>query len=222
MDKPTLAFVPGFMQRGDAWAAVAERLAERYPSVLLDRADTEPPPGAVPIGYSMGGRIVLHRALAEPRRWPALALVGVSAGVPDPDARRASDEQLAHWIETHTIEEVVARWETMPVFATQPAELVASQRPGRLAHEPGELARLLREAGQGATPAVWDRLPALAVPVLCLAGALDANYVAAGRRMGSLLPRGTFRTIAGCGHAPQLEAPDRVAAELRAFLDERL
>src|SRR3712207_5419018 len=103
MDKPTLAFVPGFMQRGDAWAAVADRLGERYPSVLLDRADEEAPPGAVTVGYSMGGRIALHAALDQTSRWPALVLVGVSAGADDRDARRADDERLADWIETHTI-----------------------------------------------------------------------------------------------------------------------
>jgi pimeloyl-ACP methyl ester carboxylesterase len=210
------------MQRGDAWAAVAERLSESYPSVLLDRADERPEPGAVPVGYSMSGRLLLHAALADRDRWPALVLVGVSAGVDDPVARRSADKELADWMEQQTIEEVVARWERSPVFATQSAQLRAAQRPGRLSHDPAELARLLRTAGQGAMPPVWDRLPELRLPVLCVAGALDETYVTAGRRMASLLPGGTSRTVAGCGHAPQLEDPDATAAELRAFLDERL
>ena len=71
-------------------------------------------------------------------------------------------------------------------------------------------------------PPVWDRLHELAVPVLCLAGALDEKYGAAGQRMASLLPRGEFRAIDNAGHAPQLEAPDAVAAALREFLGESL
>ena len=210
------------MQRGDAWAPVADRLEESYPSILLTRTDERVPNEMVPVGYSMGGRIVLHGALAHPERWPALVLVGVNAGVEDQDARRAADEELAAWIESHSIEEVVERWENLPIFASQAPALVEAQRRGRLSHYPAGLAALLRTAGQGAMPAVWDHLPHLDLPVLCIAGALDEKYVEAGRRMASLLPKGSFATIAGCGHAPQLEDPDAVVAELRAFLDERL
>ena len=210
------------MQRGDAWAPVVERLGERYPSVVVDHAADQPPPGGVVVGYSMGGRLALHAAIAEPARWRALVLVGVSAGIEDRKARRSADEDLAAWIERHTIEEIVERWERLPVFGTQSHALVEAQRPGRHSHDPADLARLLRRAGQGAMPPVWDRLPELELPVLCIAGALDEKYVAAGRRMASLLPDGAFRTIPGCGHAPQLEDPGAVAAELRAFLDERL
>jgi 2-succinyl-6-hydroxy-2,4-cyclohexadiene-1-carboxylate synthase len=171
----------------------------------------------VPVGYSMGGRIVLHRALAEPERWPALVLVGVSAGVEDPVGRRAADEELAAWIERTPIEEVVARWESQPVFATQSEQLVDAQRGGRLSHEPRELARLLRAYGQGVMPPVWDRLPELELPVLLLAGAADAKYVAAGERMTSLLPNASFAAIAEAGHAAHLEQPDAVAEQIDSF-----
>ena len=221
MERPTLAFGPGFMQRGDAWAEVAERLGERYPSILLDSADEWAPGRAIAVGYSMGGRILLHRALEEPDRWPALVLVGVSAGVDDPDGRRAADEELATWIEQRPIEEVVKYWEAQPVFATQPKEVVDAQRKGRLKHDPADLADLLRRFGQGATPPVWRRLPELDMPIMLLAGALDETYVTAGERMAALLPNGKFAAITGAGHAPQLEQPEAVAAELGAFLDER-
>ena len=210
------------MQRGDAWAAVSDRLAKSYPSILLDTPDEQAPRHAVAVGYSMGGRILLHRALDDPRRWPALVLVGVSAGSDDPAARRDADETLAAWIETHPIEEVVARWETNPLFATQAPEVVARQRAGRLSYDPPDLAELLRRFGQGVMPPVWRRLPELKLPVLLLAGDRDRKYATAGERMAALLSNGAFRPIPGAGHAPQLENPDAVAAALREFLDERL
>ena len=73
-----MVFVPGFMQPGDAWAAVAERLPERYPSVLLDHrehtyegrlAEIAAAGAGRPVlcGYSLGGRLALARRAARPR-----------------------------------------------------------------------------------------------------------------------------------------------------------
>src|SRR5215210_2770901 len=94
-------FVPGFMQRGSAWAPVAERLPERYPSVLLDHEkqtldgrldEIEAAAGegpAVLVGYSMGGRIALRAALRQPERYAAVVTIGTGAGIDDPAARIA-------------------------------------------------------------------------------------------------------------------------------------
>ena len=231
---PSLVLLPGFMQRGDAWGAVAERLGARYPSTPLDftshsfrgrlaEIEAAAGEGAVLVGYSLGGRLALHAALRAPHRYAALVLVGASAGIEaggERRARRMADESLAAWIERHAIEAVVERWERRPVFASQPPEVVAAQRRGRLSHEPAQLAALLRSAGQGATAPVWERLAELALPVLALTGALDEPYTAAAARMAAALPRGAARSIEGAGHAPQLERPARVADALLEFLDE--
>jgi 2-succinyl-6-hydroxy-2,4-cyclohexadiene-1-carboxylate synthase len=174
------------------------------------------------VGYSMGGRIALHAALREPDRFQALALIGVSAGVDDREERRRGDEALAAWIEQHTIDEVVERWESQPVFASQSPELRARQRPGRLRHDPLKLAQLLRSAGQGATPPVWDRLDELRCPVLLVAGERDEPYVAAANRMASLMPNARVSVVPGAGHAPQLEQPLLVAELLDEYLSDGL
>ncbi len=231
-----LVFVPGFMQRGTAWAPVAGRVAARHPARCLDFAgDTlegrvaevaaAVVSGGVAIGYSMGGRLVLQAALRAPDHPTALVIVGAGAGIEDPDERarrRAADEALARWIETHAIEEVVARWEAQPVFATQDAALVVAQRPGRLEHSPASLARVLRAAGQGAMPPVWHRLLEIRCPLLAVAGERDAAYVAAAQRLAQETPGGRFAIIPGAGHAAHLEAPEAFAELLVDFLDEHL
>ena len=225
---PTVTFVPGFMQRGEAWEPVAGALAERYRVRCLDfttytfeeRLEEIPAGGAV-VGYSMGGRLSLHAALRDSHEFQALVLIGVSAGVDDPDERRRADEELAAWIERHSIEEVVERWERRPVFASQSGELRAAQRAGRLSHDPRRLAQLLRSAGQGATPPVWDRLRELRCPVLLIAGEHDQRYVKAAHRMAGLIADARVTVVPGAGHAPQLEQPALVAELLDEYLADR-
>jgi 2-succinyl-6-hydroxy-2,4-cyclohexadiene-1-carboxylate synthase len=233
---PSVTFVPGFMQRGEAWQPAASRLAERYRSACLDFTTwtfeeriaeilNATSPGGALVGYSMGGRLALHAALEEPARLGALVLVGVSAGIEDPgerEERRREDESLAEWMERRAIEEVVARWEAHPQLRTQSPEVREKQRPGRLSHEPRLLAQLLRSAGQGTLAPVWERLGELRCPVLLTAGEHDRRYSAAARRMAEAIPDARIALVRDAGHAPQLEAPDEFAALLLDFLDEHL
>lgn len=230
---PRVVFLPGFMQHADAWSPVAAAVGERYPSKIVDfstwtfdgrlsEIQAATACGDVLVGYSMGGRLGLHAALREPERYGGLAMVGVSAGIDDAverETRAKTDEELAAWIESHSIEEVVARWEDNLVFASQPPALVAAQRPGRLAHSPSDLALLLRSAGQGALAPVWGQLGQLPVPVLALAGENDRKYRDAAQRMrASADARIEASVIPGAGHAAQLEKPRLVADRLIEWL----
>ena len=130
MSATAIVFVPGFMQPGTAWAAVAERLPERYPSLLLDHSEhtfegrlaeiAAAGEGAVLCGYSLGGRLALHAALRDPGRYAGLVTVSASAGIEAPATRAAraeADEKLAAWMETQEMEQIAAVWERQPLFA---------------------------------------------------------------------------------------------------------
>jgi 2-succinyl-6-hydroxy-2,4-cyclohexadiene-1-carboxylate synthase len=225
-------FIPGFMQRGDAWRPVAELLPERYPSTLLDHREhscegrlaeiaAAAGEGAVLVGYSLGGRLALRAVLREPGRYAGLVTVGATAGLDEPSARSAraeADERLAAWMEAAPIEDIVAIWERQPLFADQPEALIERQRPGRLSHDPAGLAMLLRTAGQGVLEPVWHELLMLDLPVLAIAGARDEGYVAAAERIADIAPRGRAEIVEEAGHAPQLQRPGEVARLLAAFL----
>ena len=109
-------------------------------------------------------------------------------------------------------------WERQPLFADQSEVLIEQQRPGRLSFTGDQLAGLLRTAGQGVTEPVWHQLPALELPLLCLAGARDERYLGAARRMADLVPDGRVEAIEEAGHAAQLQRPEAVTARIEAFL----
>jgi 2-succinyl-6-hydroxy-2,4-cyclohexadiene-1-carboxylate synthase len=229
---PEVVFLPGFMQHADSWSPIAAAVGERYPVKVVDfatwtfeerLAEIRAAAGgeSVVVGYSMGGRLALHAALGS--RWAGLVVVGASAGTDDPGERRrrrAADDELADWISAHSVDEVVARWERNPVFASQSPELVAAQRAGRLAHEPAQLARLLRSAGQGALDPIWERLASLETPLLALAGENDSTYRAAADRLAALVPAARAEVVPGAGHAAHLEVPNAVAAAILAFVGD--
>jgi 2-succinyl-6-hydroxy-2,4-cyclohexadiene-1-carboxylate synthase len=237
--EPTVIFVPGFMQPAEAWSEVAERLPERYPSVLLRHRQHEREgrleeiaeaasaiAGPVVLcGYSLGGRLALHAAVRQPTAYAGLVVLGAAAGLDEPgarDARRAADEKLASWMETQSIERIVEIWERQPLFADQSEALIEAQRPGRLAQDPRSLAVLLRTAGQGTMEPIWARLGTLEMPVLALAGSRDERYRRASRRIASEARDGHAAVIENAGHAAHLQRPGEFADALVAFLDERV
>jgi 2-succinyl-6-hydroxy-2,4-cyclohexadiene-1-carboxylate synthase len=225
-----VVLIPGFMQRGAAWAPVAERLRSPDRAVCLDHRDhslegrlaeiAAAGEGAVLVGYSLGGRLALRAAVREPARYRGLVTVGATAGIDEPGARSAraeADERLASWMEAAPIEDIVAIWERQPLFADQSDALVEEQRPGRLSHEPAELAMLLRTAGQGVLEPVWGELLNLDLPVLAIAGARDEGYVRAAERIADTAPRGRAAIVEEAGHAAHLQQPDEVARLIGEF-----
>ena len=228
-------FIPGFMQRGDAWRPVAELLPERYPSTMLDHSEhsfesrlteiAEAGAGGVLAGYSLGGRLALRAALRSPGSFSAVVTVGATAGIEEGPlrvARAEADEKLASWIETASMEDVVSLWERQPMFADQSDALVEAQRSGRLSHDQRSLALLLRTAGQGALEPVWHDLRSLELPLLAIAGARDDGYTRAAKRIASTAPNGRLAIVEEAGHAPQLQQPDEVARVISEFLDAAL
>ena len=226
-----MLFIPGFMQRGDAWRPVAELLPERYPSTLLDHAEHSfegrmreilESGASILAGYSLGGRLALRAALRSPESFAAVVLVGSTAGIEEGPLRvqRAeADEKLASWIEAMPIEDIVSLWERQPLFADQSDALVESQRAGRLSQDPRSLALLLRTAGQGVLEPVWHELRDLDLPLLAIAGARDEGYTAAAKRIASIAPRARAAIVENAGHAAHLQRPDEVARLVTDFLD---
>lgn len=231
----TLVLLHGFTNTGASWAGVEAALPERYrplapdirghgessgrrpvslAGVMQDVGAVAPPGPFELAGYSMGGRLALHAALALPGRVRRLVLIGASPGIEDSAARaqrRAADERLAGEVEAWTIEQFAARWARTPVLAGQPEPVRAAVHAQRLRNTPAGLAAALRGLGTGALPSLWDRLGELAVPVDLVVGERDEKFRATAARMAERLPDARVMVVPGAGHAVHLEAPGAVA-----------
>lgn len=176
------------------------------------------------LGYSMGGRAALHFALRHPERLRALVLESTSPGIDDPRARAervAGDESLAASIERDGIEAFVAHWERLPLWESQaslPAPARERLRAQRRAGSVRGLAHSLRGAGAGVEPPLHDRLGAITLPVLLVAGALDEKYVALAQLMAARLPWPRLEVVEAAGHAVHLERPAAFARLVADFL----
>ena len=177
------------------------------------------------LGYSMGGRLALHLALAAPDRVAALVLEGASPGIPDQEERRLrrqADDALAARIDREGIAAFVDYWEALPLFASQqrlPGPAREALRAARLANAPHGLANSLRGAGAGTQEALHDRLATLPMPVRLIAGEWDEKYRQLAGEMSGRIPYAGVAIIADAGHAAHLEQPQRFAATVREFLE---
>jgi 2-succinyl-6-hydroxy-2,4-cyclohexadiene-1-carboxylate synthase len=234
----TVVLLHGFAGTRRAWDPVVERLdPERYTPLAPDlrghgdARDARPvsfeacvadvlaaaPDRFVLCGYSMGGRIAQHVALAAPARVERLVLIATTAGLADEAeraARRVDDERLAAFAEGASIEQFADRWAAQPLFAGTPPEAARIWREDLLRNDPRALAGVLRAMGTGAMASLWERLPTLTMPTTVLAGAADPKFVALGERLAAALPDGELVVVEGAGHGLPREAPGAVVAAL--------
>lgn len=231
----------GFAGTGRAWDPVIAQLdGERYTAIAPDLrghgsgGDARPiafdavvedllelaPARFVLCGYSMGGRIALHVALAAPERVTRLVLVATTAGIDDEcerAERRAADEALAAQLEREEDPGAFAdRWLAQPLFAGDPPAAQALACADIVRNTSAGLAAALRGIGTGAMEPLWGRLRELAMPALVVAGERDAKFRVIGERLADALPAASLIVVPGAGHAlPRTDAAAVAAAVSR-------
>ncbi|WP_424237343.1 2-succinyl-6-hydroxy-2,4-cyclohexadiene-1-carboxylate synthase [Bhargavaea ginsengi] len=176
------------------------------------------------LGYSMGGRIAIGYAAKHPEKISRLILESTSPGLETEDERRSrreSDEKLAAFIEREGIRAFTARWENIPLFASQtrlPKDVREHVRSGRLENDPAGLAASLRGIGTGSQPSYWDNLKGFKMPVTLITGGLDEKYVNIAEDMARQLPNSSHVTVPDAGHTVHVENPVRFATIVKEAL----
>jgi 2-succinyl-6-hydroxy-2,4-cyclohexadiene-1-carboxylate synthase len=173
------------------------------------------------LGYSMGGRLALHWALAHPEQVERLILVGASPGLATAEAqaeRRLADETLADFIRTRGLEAFFKYWHNQTFFQTMlalPPEELAPILGRRAGNDPEGLALSLRHVGTGSLPSLWPRLKEIRCPVDLVTGEMDVKFTRLALEMGAHLPKARHSVIEGAGHAVHLERPGDLAMLVR-------
>ena len=247
--RPPVVLLHGFTGSAESWLDVEGGLAERgcvaatldLPGHGADAGRTDPAhfglkavldrvgaafEGPVDlVGYSMGGRIALHFAVAFPERVRRLVLESASPGLGSEEERRAriaADRRLAKRAVTEGIDAFVQTWESAPLFRTQselPRAILDRQRARRLRNDVRSLAAALEGLGTGALPPLWSRLPRIAVPTLLIVGSEDPKFVEIARRMADQMPHAERVVVRGAGHCVHLERPSVWVDHVCTFLE---
>ena len=248
---PPLVFLHGFTGSAETWAPFRAAFDAEYRMIAVDlpghgKSSSPSDPEryrfdrlgddlvrvldslsnerVVVLGYSMGGRAALRFAVAHGDRVAGLVLESASPGIVDSEVRaerKKSDARLADDIEREGVEAFVARWETLPLWATQssmPDSTRARLRDQRLANDSRGLANSLRGAGSGEDAPLLEVATKIMAPALIIAGALDSKYVALGRLLEGSIPDARLKVVGDSGHTVHLEQPEAFTAATLEFL----
>lgn len=234
----TFVYLHYWAGSGRAFQAVAERLASSYTVLMPDLGgfgDAPAPAGGytvdayadevaafvaarqlqqyVLVGHSMGGKIALALAARQPAGLRGVALLSPSPPTPEPMTDADRKASLHAWGQRAAAEQTLRHITARPLAAAQRQHIIDDNlRSSRAAWD----AWLLHGSRENLTA----RLRHIQVPCTIVAGDQDAVMSPSvhGLETLPLLPEGTpLEIISGAGHLLPYEAPEEVAALLRAF-----
>jgi 3-oxoadipate enol-lactonase len=193
---------------------------------LLDVMDAAGIGAAALVGVSMGGRVALEVAVAQPARVSALVLVGT--GLPGHewsqavrDYGAAEDEAIGRGDLDAAAELNVRFWVDGPQRDPSQVDAAVRDRVRAMQRRALELqVPMWEEADEELlTPDLEQRLGEVRQPALVLVGELDQPDIhAIAERLTDALPNATFAAIPGAAHVPSMEQPEHFDRLVTDFL----
>lgn len=247
-DAPVLLFLHGFMGSVEDWWPVMQSLGADYCCLAIDLPGhgqtccekdedyvMENTAGAIadflsamqistaiPVGYSMGGRIALYCSLSFPQRFPQAIIESGSPGLRDPKdqkTRRDQDLERSRQIKKDFLN-FVEGWYRQPLFTSlrEFSTGFEEMKKRRLKNCPAGLSLSLEKVGLGRQPNLWKNLDSHRNPLLLLTGELDQKFTQINREMTARCGSAEHGVMPGAGHNLHLEQPEAFVRCLRAWL----
>lgn len=249
--KPALVFVNGFGSEQSTWRAVTPTFAESHRIVLFDHVgtggsqrsaydpgkysslrgyaddllavcDAATVPGAVLIGHGVGAMIGILAAIARPRAFRQLVLVGPSPCFLNDGSYLGGfePEDLVAMLEAIDVQYQPWAHEMAPLITGSPErpELAREVEAG-FNHMDSRIARQFASVIYACDHRA--ELPLLATPTVIVQCA-DDNVVpeVVCEFMRDTIPNCLLLRLEGVGHWPQLSAPGQIVATLAGLLEE--
>jgi 2-succinyl-6-hydroxy-2,4-cyclohexadiene-1-carboxylate synthase len=174
--------------------------------------------GDIIIGYSMGGRLALHALLANPHPWSRAVIISAHTGILDAEDREKRMQADLRWAALAKSDwgEFMLKWGSQPVFGGRPL-------PWKRSAESGGGTRVQQcftDWSLGRQRALLPELKSIEIPVLWIAGALDAKFSGIAETAVSRIAQGQLAMIPNAGHRCPWDQPELTAGIIRGFLSQ--
>lgn len=204
-----------------AWSPQSVNLWQDFPRIGLEewaldwsKSIAQQDPAPVLLGYSMGGRLALHAALASPI-WRAVVIVSAHTGLVaagDRQQRRAHDERWLEHFQTLAWPSFLERWNQQAIFSGHSHPLQPRPHPA--------MTRCFQQWSLSQQEALQPKLPGIQCPLLWIVGERDSKFQTIAKQAVPQLPQGSLAIAPNCGHRVPWEWPD-FAATVATFLNGR-
>jgi 2-succinyl-6-hydroxy-2,4-cyclohexadiene-1-carboxylate synthase len=241
-----MVFLHGFTQRGAIWDWVLDDVRQRLQGEWELITPDLPGHGDTPIGdeetfwqtadkladeygpahwvgYSLGGRTLLHVAIAHPQVVQSMVLVGAKGGFEDAEQARKrieADEKIAEKLDAMGSKDAFRdwlenTWLAMPMFrGLQPEAGQPDRRQVdlRVTNNTHNLAQSLRRHGSGMQDYLVPKLADVQVPTTVLWAERDSDLIMADCKvLADVLPNAYGNEVPSVSHSIPWEAPDLFA-----------
>jgi pimeloyl-ACP methyl ester carboxylesterase len=227
---------PGFLGSPRDWSAIVERLENKiegsmqchdwlslYRALGNDRSLTavaevvaskvrNPSAKVAVIGYSMGGRVLMH---LPPDSYDHMLLLAAHPGLQDGrEARRQLDQQWVQQAELLGQERWLRQWNQQDVFKNdrvRPHRDFASQ-------DFACFLEMIQDWSLANQEPQWNRLQETGQKVFWACGADDVKFLDLVEPLRKTLPRDHVQLLADAGHGVIFDQPQKVASWVRGVL----
>ena len=169
------------------------------------------------LGYSLGGRLVLHACLSRPDLWKSAIVVGADPGLESEEDQKLQldrDRKWAERLKREPLEKLVNEWDAQSVFCgfeNQAPRNLGEMNPDRLSHQFEVFSKGIQR----------NLVPKLAElkrpPVLFVSGEKDQKYQDIGEKLAKSSSAINTQVVADAGHRVPWESPESFVQVLIDF-----